>query len=146
VRLVWLIERAHKWQLHSHLPVMCIAQAMCQVPCPQKEILAALPVLCSWEWVPSPISLCPQCTGIRELCFLPNPTGLRVAVGVLSGREEQGQILDCQNVPRAWKCCIVVNMITGEECRQPPMLKIFQLHNDTKMVQWTLHYTFHSSP
>lgn len=69
-----------------------------------------------------------------------------MALGVLSGREEQGLILVCQTMPKDWKCCTVGNMITGEECRPPQMLKIFQLHTGTKMVQWTPHGTFCSSP
>lgn len=73
---------------------------------------------------PSPLQTLPW-TGIPELCFQLNPTGLGMALGVLSRREEQGLILGCKNIPGAEK---------GGNTDRPQCLKSFNFTMALKCV------------
>lgn len=51
----------------------------------------------------------------KSLAALEYPARLSVALGSLSGREEQGLSLDCQNLLRSWECCTVAKLINGKD-------------------------------
>lgn len=98
MRLDWELEQKGSYrQLLSHLPVMwglcCVLGSLSP-----KEALSCPSCLLLLKVNPSPLLTFPW-TGILELCFQLNPTGLGVALGVLSRREEQGLILGCKNIP-----------------------------------------------
>lgn len=73
---------------------------------------------------PSPLQTLPW-TEIPELCFQLNPTGLGMALGVLSRREEQGLILGWKNIPGAEK---------GGNTGSPQCLKSFNFTMAQKCV------------
>lgn len=130
VRLGWELERkgSYSRQRLWHPPVMwgpcCI-----RVPCPQKKILAALPVLCFWRWASVPCSL------FRGPGSLSSAESHRTEYGSRRPLKKRrtGANPRLQEHPRSWK---------GWEYRQPPMLKIFQLYNGTEVCHWTPSCTF----
>lgn len=123
MRLDWELERKGSYrQLLSHLPVMW---GPCYVPgsLSPKEALSCPSCLLLLKVSPS-LLLTLLWTGILELCFQLNPTGLGVALGVLSRREEQGLILGCKNIFGAEKdenadspqCLRSFNFTVAQKC------------------------------